>query len=99
MDYCKSVTFEGEFKLRSGHSFPRITLAYETYGELNKDASNAILIFHALSGDSHVASHGPDDVPGWWEDAVGPGKAYDTSKYLIICSNVLGGCKIGRAHV
>ncbi|HQC43136.1 MAG TPA: homoserine O-acetyltransferase [Verrucomicrobiota bacterium] len=93
MDYCKSVTFEGEFKLRSGHSFPRITLAYETYGELNKDASNAILIFHALSGDSHVASHGPDDVPGWWEDAVGPGKAYDTSKYLIICSNVLGGCK------
>ncbi len=93
VDHCKSVTFEGEFKLRSGHSFPRITLAYETYGRLNADASNAIVIFHALSGDSHVASHGPEDVPGWWEDAVGPGKAYDTDKYFIICSNVLGGCK------
>lgn len=93
MGHCKTVTFTGTFKLRSGNSFPAITLAYETYGNLNADASNVILIFHALSGDSHVASHSPEDLPGWWEEAVGPGKAYDTNKYFILCSNVLGGCK------
>ncbi len=93
MGYCKTVTFEGKFSLKSGNSFPRLTVAYETYGKLNAEASNAILIFHALTGDSHVASHGPDDTPGWWEDAVGPGKAYDTDKYFIVCCNILGGCK------
>ena len=84
MESYKTVTFEGEFKLKSGNSLPRITLAYETYGTLNEDGSNVIFIFHALTGDSHVASHGELDSEGWWESAVGPGKAYDTNKYFVI---------------
>jgi homoserine O-acetyltransferase len=71
-----------------------ITLAYETYGELNAARSNAILVCHAWSGDAHAAGHYSegDDKPGWWDDAIGPGKAFDTNKYFVICSNVLGGC-------
>jgi homoserine O-acetyltransferase len=72
-----------------------ITLAYETYGQLNTDKSNAILICHALSGDSHVAGRyaAEDLAPGWWDECVGPGKAFDTDKYFVICSNVIGGCQ------
>lgn len=71
-----------------------VELAYETWGRLDEDASNAILIFHALTGDSHVASHPeiPDDPPGWWEGIVGPGKAIDTDRYFVICANALGSC-------
>lgn len=89
------VTFDPELKLRSGATLGPITLAYETYGELNTDKSNAILILHALSGDAHVAGrHAASDTkPGWWDEAVGPGKAFDTNKHFIICSNVIGGCK------
>ena len=89
------VTFDQELKLRSGATLGPITLAYETYGELNADKSNAILVLHALSGDAHVAGrHAASDTkPGWWDEAVGPGKAFDTNKYFIICSNVIGGCK------
>lgn len=81
-------------ELESGEKLGPITLAYETYGALNADASNAILICHALSGDAHVAGrHTPEDrKPGWWDDMVGPGKAFDTNKYFVLCSNVLGGC-------
>lgn len=81
--------------LDSGESLGPITLAYETYGRLNEDHSNAILIVHALSGDSHVAGfYSPDDLaPGWWDDCVGPGKAFDTDKYFVICSNTIGGCQ------
>jgi homoserine O-acetyltransferase len=81
--------------LDSGETLGPITLAYETYGRLNKDHSNAILILHALSGDAHVAGyHSPQDKqPGWWDDCVGPGKAFDTDKYFVICSNVIGGCQ------
>ncbi len=88
------VTFERELKLHSGATLGPITLAYETYGTLNQDRSNAILICHAWSGDAHVAGyHTPDDPkPGWWDDAVGPGKAFDTDKYFIVCSNTIGGC-------
>jgi len=70
-------------------------LAYESYGELNQDKSNAILIHHAFSGDAHVAGyHSKEDkYPGWWDEMVGPGKPFDTDKYFIICSNVLGGCQ------
>jgi homoserine O-acetyltransferase len=70
-------------------------LAYETYGQLNEDRSNAILILHALSGDAHVAGYNSsaDEKPGWWDEAVGPGKAFDTNKYYVICSNVIGGCR------
>jgi homoserine O-acetyltransferase/O-succinyltransferase len=89
----KSVTFNKPLKLKSGSSFGPITVVYETYGELNAARSNAILICHAFTGDSHVASHGAGDKPGWWEDMVGPGKAFDTSKYFVICPNVLGSCK------
>ncbi len=86
--------YDGELKLQSGASLGPITLAYETYGQLNQDRSNAILICHAWSGDAHVAGqHVPDDdKTGWWDDAVGPGKAFDTNKYFIVCSNTIGGC-------
>jgi homoserine O-acetyltransferase len=71
-----------------------VTIAYETYGKLNKDKSNAILILHALSGDAHAAGwHEGDKKPGWWDIAIGPGKAFDTDKFCIICSNIIGGCK------
>jgi homoserine O-acetyltransferase len=73
-----------------------VTLAYETYGQLNADCSNAILICHALSGSAHAAGlldGDPDDSqPGWWDDCIGPGKAFDTDRYFVICSNVLGSC-------
>src|ERR1700709_2045455 len=68
-------------------------IAYQTYGELNAEKSNAILIFHALTGDQHVANvHPVTGKPGWWETMVGPGRPLDTDRYFIICSNVIGGC-------
>ncbi|HTY13349.1 MAG TPA: homoserine O-acetyltransferase [Candidatus Omnitrophota bacterium] len=85
--------FPGKIRLESGGEFGPITLAYETYGELNPDKSNAILIAHAFSGDAHAAGyHAGDKVPGWWDKMIGPGRAFDTDRYFIICSNVLGGC-------
>jgi homoserine O-acetyltransferase len=83
------------FTLDSGQSLPSITLAYETYGELSPERDNAVLILHALTGDAHVAGvHAPSDrKAGWWDVMVGPGKPYDTNKYFIVCSNILGGCK------
>jgi homoserine O-acetyltransferase len=83
-----------ELKLECGQKLGPITLAYETYGQLNSDKTNAILVVHALSGDAHVAGwHQGDKDPGWWDNMVGPGKALDTSKYFVICSNIIGGCK------
>ena len=83
-----------ELKLECGKSLGPVTLAYETYGRLNADKSNAILVCHALSGDAHAAGvHEGEDNPGWWEDMIGPGKAFDTDRYFVICSNVIGGCK------
>lgn len=81
--------------LDSGETLGPITLAYETYGRLNEECSNAILILHALSGHAHAAGyHSPEDQsPGWWDDCIGPGKAFDTDKYFVICSNVPGGCQ------
>jgi homoserine O-acetyltransferase len=81
------------FKLESGESFGPVTIAYETYGALNKARSNAVLIAHALSGDAHAAGLRTGDSPGWWDAFIGPGKALDTEKYFVICSNVLGGCR------
>ena len=82
-------------KLESGHTLGPIDIVYETYGEPNEDKSNAILILHALSGDAHVAGyHHPNDKrTGWWDVMVGPGKGFDTNKYWVICSNIIGGCK------
>ncbi len=83
-----------EITLECGEKLGPITVAYETYGQLSEQRSNAILILHALSGDAHAAGfHKGDEKPGWWDEMIGPGKAFDTSKYFIICSNVLGGCK------
>ncbi|HNT89368.1 MAG TPA: alpha/beta fold hydrolase, partial [Candidatus Hydrogenedentes bacterium] len=95
--YTKYFTFAeppNEMVLEGGQKLGPITLAYETYGELNEDRSNAILIVHALSGDAHVAGihHAQDAKPGWWDSMVGPGKGFDTNKYFVICSNVIGGC-------
>jgi len=83
-----------ELKLESGQVLGPITLAYEIYGSLNKEKGNAILIEPALSGDAHAAGfHEGDKEPGWWDSMIGPGKAFDTTKYFVICSNVIGGCK------
>src|SRR3990167_7279390 len=83
-----------EMKLESGVTLGPITLAYETYGTLNSDKTNAIVIFHTLTMDAHAAGfHQGDKRPGWWDDLIGPSKAFDTNKYFVICVNVLGGCK------
>lgn len=81
--------------LDNGHSFGPITIRYETYGTLNAHRSNAILVVHAFSGDAHAAGrHDPGDrEEGWWDAMIGPGKGLDTSRYFVICSNVLGGCQ------
>ena len=79
-----TFTFDS-LTLESGEKFGPVTIAYEAYGELNKEKSNAILVLHALSGDAHAAV--------WWDSLIGPGKAFDTNRYFIICSNVLGGCQ------
>lgn len=82
------------FRLESGATLSPVTLAYETYGQLNQDQSNAILIVHALSGSAHAAGYhdAGDPKPGWWDDCIGPGKAFDTDQFFVICSNVLGSC-------
>jgi homoserine O-acetyltransferase len=80
--------------LESGAKLGPVTVAYETIGALNADASNTILVLHALSGDSHVAGYynEKDPKPGWWDIMVGPGKAIDTNRYFVVCSNILGSC-------
>ncbi len=83
-----------ELVLKSDVKLGPITLAYETYGRLNAQKTNAILVFHALTGDAHAAGvHQGAKNPGWWDSMIGPGKAFDTDKYFVICSNVIGGCK------
>lgn len=82
------------FAFELGGEIPEFTIRYETYGTLNADKSNAVLICHALTGDHHVAGkHRPSDArAGWWDHFIGEGKAVDTRKYFVICSNCLGGC-------
>jgi homoserine O-acetyltransferase/O-succinyltransferase len=83
-----------EITLENGEKLGPITVAFETYGELNALRSNAILILHALTGDAHAAGfHLGEKHPGWWDEMIGPGKAFDTEKYFVVCSNILGGCK------
>lgn len=84
-----------ELVLDSGRTLGPITVAYETYGKLSSNKDNVILLLHALSGDHHAAGYySPEDKkPGWWDDFVGPGKAFDTDKFFIICSNCIGGCR------
>ncbi|MCB9100948.1 MAG: homoserine O-acetyltransferase [Anaerolineales bacterium] len=84
------------FQLESGATLQPVDVAYETYGRLNADRSNAILIDHALSGSAHAAGYHTldqdDPKPGWWDNCIGPGKAFDTNRFFVICSNVLGSC-------
>ena len=80
--------------LDSGATIAPVDVAYETYGALNDSKSNAILVLHAFSGDAHAAGISPESgKPGWWDNMIGPGKAFDTNQYFVICSNVLGGCR------
>jgi homoserine O-acetyltransferase/O-succinyltransferase len=91
----RSVRFAADapLLLDSGLQLAPLTIAYETYGKLNADASNAVVIFHALTGDQHVASDHPiTGKPGWWQRIVGPGRIIDTDRLCVICANVLGGC-------
>ena len=81
--------------LDNGSVMSGIVAAYETWGQLNSDASNAILLCHAWTGDSHASGRAEDGhlAPGWWESAVGPGRAIDTNQWFVVCANVLGGCQ------
>jgi len=85
---------EKDFTLQCGKKLDDITIAYETFGKLNREKNNAILVLHALTGDSHAAGiyDITDEKPGWWDIMIGPAKAIDTDKYFVICSNILGGC-------
>jgi homoserine O-acetyltransferase len=88
------ATFDDEpFALDCGRALPSYTVAYQTWGALDAARGNAILIFHALSGDAHVSGRHEDGRSGWWDLMVGPGRAFDTDRYFVICANVLGGCK------
>lgn len=93
--YYTFACHPNELVLDSGQRLGPITLAYETYGALNEEKSNAVLVFHALSGDAHAAGkhHPNDEKPGWWDSMIGPGKAFDTDRYFVICANAIGGCK------
>ncbi len=91
----ETLHFDDPIKLDCGQTLEGYELIYETYGELNEDHTNAILICHALSGDHHAAGyHSEDDrKPGWWESAIGPGKPIDTNRFFVVSLNNLGGCK------
>lgn len=80
-------------KLEKGGHLSHVTVAYETFGQLNATRDNAILVCHALSGDSHVTHHDENDDPGWWDVFVGPGKPVDTNRFFVVCPNLLGGCR------
>jgi homoserine O-acetyltransferase len=87
------VDFDVPLPLDGGETLPSFRIAYMTYGRLNADKSNAILVCHALTGDQYVASRNPiTDKPGWWEIMIGPGRPIDTDRFFVICTNILGGC-------
>jgi homoserine O-acetyltransferase len=86
---------EQGFALEGGAALRSVTVAFETWGQLNNGATNAVLVLHALSGDSHAeGAAGPGHVsPGWWDALIGPGAPIDTDRYFVVCPNVLGGCQ------
>lgn len=91
-----SMNYEipGIFRLESGKTLSHVRIEYEMYGKMNADKSNVILVCHALTGDAHAAGfHAGDKKPGWWNIVIGPNKAFDTERYCIVCSNIIGGCK------
>jgi homoserine O-acetyltransferase len=90
---CMDITPSAPFRFDCGATMDRITVAYQTYGTLNAEKSNAILLCHGLTGDQYlVGPHPITGKPGWWEDLAGPGKLFDTDKYFLIVSNVIGSC-------
>jgi homoserine O-acetyltransferase len=91
--HAQSVRLGGALKLESGGELSGVTVAYETYGQLNAARDNAVLVCHAISGDSHVAKHDDKDDPGWWDIVVGPSRPIDTNRLFVICPNLLGGCR------
>lgn len=93
LEHAEQVTFDEPLELEHGGVLSKVTVAYETYGHLSPKRDNAVLICHALSGDSHVAQHDEEDDPGWWDVVVGPGGPIDTDRYFVICPNILGGCR------
>ena len=93
LEDIKKIKVTKPLKLDCGKTINNFPLAYETYGKLSKDKDNAILVFHALTGDQFISETNPiTNKEGWWTTAVGPGKAIDTEKYFVICANVIGGC-------
>ena len=93
IDNIKKIDVSKPLKLDCGKMINNFPLAYETYGKLNENKNNAILVFHALTGDQFVTGTNPiTNKEGWWTTAVGPNKAIDTNKYFVICANVIGGC-------
>ena len=90
----KTYKIDKKIQLESGIEFGPIDVAYETYGKLNDNKDNAILVIHALTGNAHAAFYNSenDKKPGWWDDMIGPGKAFDTDKFFIISTNIFGGC-------
>ena len=91
---AKNQMINSALKLDSGTTLKDYNICYETYGKLNKNKDNAILICHALTGDQHAAGYNntDDEKPGWWDNMIGPGKPVDTNKFFVICPNNLGGC-------
>jgi len=88
-----AIVLDQPLPLDSGQALERVTIAYETYGELNSDKSNAVLACHGLTGDQHAASPHPiTGKPGWWDRMIGPGKPIDTARFHVICANIIGGC-------
>ncbi len=87
------ATADDPLRLEHGAVLTEVTVGFETYGELDATGSNAVLVCHALTGSQHAAGrHGADEVPGWWDPLIGPGKAIDTREHFVVSSNVLGGC-------
>ena len=90
----QKIYIDEPLTLRSGKTLPAYDIVYETYGNLNADKSNGLLVCHALSGDHHAAGYHSreEKKPGWWDTCIGPGKAIDTNLYFVVCMNNLGGC-------
>jgi homoserine O-acetyltransferase len=93
LKYAQRVKLDGPLELEQGDRLAEVEVVFETYGQLSPARDNAILVCHALSGDSHVARHDASDTPGWWDILVGPQKPIDTDRYFVICPNILGGCR------
>lgn len=94
LQFCRVASPAHQFITEQGERLDDVTVAYETWGKLNANRDNVILVFHALTGDAHAASHPEldNDRPGWWEPVIGPGRPLDTNRYFVICANTIGSC-------